>query len=1171
MRALTERLIKEIGFDQLAACVDNGLCPAVVSGVDGVHRAHAAAVLRRNLKRPLVVLCSDEAEQRRIAGDLEALTQEKAVLLSARDFMFYNVEGASRQHEQERLRALYGMLRGEGIVVATVDGALQRTMPPKLMANAALELKNGGSYDLGEVLALLTRAGYSRTDQVEGPGQFALRGGILDVFSPAEDEPFRCEFFGDEIDSMSFFDTATQRRTEAIDKALILPAAEALPALYDGEHGKGADGLLDALRDMLARLEKRKGALAELRKNILSDIERLETGRVLAADRYFELLYPMACALDFFPPDAVVVLSDPARLSERAKNYLWQLGEDASALLAAGVLEAGLVRFALDWESFCLRLEDFPVFMMESFSHSRYPVNPRKLFTFMAKQLPSYGGSVETAVGDITHYVQEKYVTIVLCRDERRAQILSNFLLEKGISVSIDYGFKGTPSPGACVIALGTLSAGMEYPAAKVAVITEGQFIEPSGLKKRRKKLPSNRERLQSFTDLSPGDLVVHEHHGIGRYVGIFKMTVDGMEKDYVKIAYAGTDCLYVPATQLDLVTKYIGGGEDTPVKLSKLGGADWQKAKMRAKAAAKEMARELLNLYAERQKVRGHAFSPDSVWQTEFEERFGYQETEDQLRCVEEIKRDMERPVPMDRLLCGDVGYGKTEVALRAVMKCILDGYQAAMLVPTTVLAQQHYVTALKRFSGYPVKIEMLSRFRTPSQAKNILKELETGAIDFIIGTHRLLQKDIKFRRLGLLIVDEEQRFGVAHKERLKEMAKSVDVLTLSATPIPRTLNMALSGIRDMSTLEEPPRDRQPVQTYVLEHDWSIICDAIRREVARGGQVYYLHNRVETIERTAARLSAMLDGITIDVAHGKMDEEQLGDVMERVASGEIQVLVCTTIIETGIDIPNVNTLIIEDADRLGLAQLHQLRGRVGRSPRRAYAYLTFRPGKALSEQAEKRLAAIREFAEFNSGFKIAMRDLEIRGAGNLLGAEQSGHMMNVGYDMYLKLLEEAVHEEKGEKKPVQAECSADLLVSANIPEKYVPSAEQRMDLYRRIARVRTEEEADEMIAELIDRFGDPPSETLALVNIALLRGRAAEAGIREIAQKDGWLRFKLSEFDMAAVSALYAMPEYKGRVRVEAGTEPNIALKIRGGRNILDEAAKFVKDYQSVAGKYKQ
>ncbi|HHT16562.1 MAG TPA: transcription-repair coupling factor [Papillibacter sp.] len=1172
MRALTELLIKEIGFDQLAAGVENGQCPAVVSGVDGIHRAHAAAVIRRNTKRPLVVLCSDETEQKRIAGDLEALTQEKAVLLRARDFMFYHVEGASRQHEQERLRALYAMLRGEGVIVATIDAVLQRTMPPLLMEKAVMELENGGTYPLDDVVHHLVQAGYSRTEQVEGPGQFALRGGILDVYSPAEEEPFRCEFFGDEIDSMSFFDTATQRRTEAINKALILPAAEALPALYDGEHGKGVEGLIGALGAVASRLERRKNALSELKKNIRSDMERLETGRILAAaDKYLELLYPMACAVDYFPVDAVVVLSDAARLAERAKNYLWQLGEDASSLLAAGILEAGLVRFAADWETFCLRLEEFPVFMMESFTHSRYPLNPRKIFTFTAKQLPSYGGSVETAVGDITHYVGEKYVTIVLCQDERRASILAEYLLEKGVSVSLDYEFRRTPAVGSCVIALGTLSAGMEYPAAKVAVITEGQFIEPSVLKKRRKKLPSNRERLQSFTDLSPGDLVVHEHHGIGRYVGIFKMTVDGLEKDYVKIAYAGTDSLYVPATQLDLVTKYIGGGEDAPIKLSKMGGADWQKAKVRAKTAAKEMARELLRLYAERQRAKGHAFAPDSVWQTEFEERFGYQETEDQLRCVEEIKGDMEKPVPMDRLLCGDVGYGKTEVALRAVMKCILDGHQAAMLVPTTVLAQQHYVTAMRRFSGYPVKIEVLSRFRTPSQVRNIIKELESGAIDLIIGTHRLLQKDIKFRKLGLLIVDEEQRFGVAHKERLKEMAKSVDVLTLSATPIPRTLNMALSGIRDMSTIEEPPRDRQPVQTYVLEHDWSIICDAIRREVARGGQVYYLHNRVDNIERTAARLSQMLEGITIDVAHGKMDEDQLGDVMERVSSGAVQVLVCTTIIETGIDIPNVNTLIIEDADKLGLSQLHQLRGRVGRSPRRAYAYLTFRQGKVLSEVAEKRLAAIREFAEFNSGFKIAMRDLEIRGAGNLLGSEQSGHIMDVGYDMYLKLLEEAVSEEKGEKKTLQTECSADLSVSANIPEKYVPSAEQRMDLYRRIARVRTEEEADEMIAELIDRYGDPPSETLALVNIALLRGNAADAGIREISQKAGWLRFKLSDFDMKVVSALYSLPEYKNRVRIEAGTEPNIALKLRGGKSILDEAAKFVKEYQTTTAKYKQ
>ena len=641
-------------------------------------------------------------------------------------------------------------------------------------------------------------------------------------------------------------------------------------------------------------------------------------------------------------------------------------------------------------------------------------------------------------------------------------------------------------------------------------------------------------------------------------------MLFRSVEKDYIKIAYAGTDSLYVPATQLDLVAKYIGGGEEKTVKLSKMGGADWSRVKTRAKAAAKEMARELVALYAERQRLKGHAFAPDSVWQTEFEEAFAYQETDDQLRCTEEIKSDMQTPVPMDRLLCGDVGYGKTEVALRAVMKCILDGYQVAILVPTTVLAQQHYVTVMRRFAGYPVNIEVLSRFRTPAQMKKAVREIESGAVDLVIGTHRLLQKDINFNKLGLLIVDEEQRFGVSHKERLKEMSRRVDVLTLSATPIPRTLNMALSGIRDMSTIEEPPRDRQPVQTYVMEYDENLLMDALRREVSRGGQAYFLHNRVENIDRVAARISEALEGISVAVAHGKMDEESLSDVMERMASGEVQVLVCTTIIETGIDIPNVNTLIIEDADKLGLAQLHQIRGRVGRSPRRAFAYLTFRRGKILTEVAEKRLSAIREFAEFNSGFKIAMRDLEIRGAGNLLGAEQSGHMLSVGYDMYLKLLEEAVLEERGEKAEKRVDCSVDITVSANIPEKYIPSGEQRIDIYRRVARIRTEEASDEMISELIDRYGDPPSEVIALVSIALLRGEAAQAGISEISQKAGWLRLKLTEFEMERVSALYNLSEYKGRVKIEAGTDPVIALRLRSGR-VMDEAVKFVRAYGRV------
>ena len=621
------------------------------------------------------------------------------------------------------------------------------------------------------------------------------------------------------------------------------------------------------------------------------------------------------------------------------------------------------------------------------------------------------------------------------------------------------------------------------------------------------------------------------------------------------------------PPTQLDLVSKYIGsGGENQTVRLNKLGGDQWQKAKAKAKAAAKDLAAGLIQLYAERKRRPGFAFAADSPWQKEFEESFEYAETDDQLRAIAEIKHDMESPAPMERLLCGDVGYGKTEVALRAAMKCILDGKQCAILVPTTVLARQHYQTAMRRFFGFPVEIALLSRYSTPGQKKDILKKTLAGSVDLLIGTHSLLQKSVVFKDLGLLIVDEEQRFGVSHKEKLKEMSKGVDVLTLSATPIPRTLNMALSGLRSMSTIEEPPRDRQPVQTFVMEQDEKAVCDAIRRELLRGGQVYYLHNRVENIEHVALRLQKLLGGgVSVGVAHGKMDEEQLSRVMDDMVEGKIQVLVCTTIIETGIDIPNVNTLIVEDADKLGLAQLHQLRGRVGRSARRASAYLLYRPEKALTEIAEKRLTAIREFAEFNAGFQIAMRDLEIRGAGNLLGAEQSGHMMDVGYDMYLKLLEEAVLEEKGEKPPVRTECAADLSVTANIPEKYVPSAEQRMDLYRRIALIRTEADADDLTDELIDRFGDPPSAVNALIHVALLRGEAGRAGISDISQKGNMLYFKVENFDMETLSALYAQKEFKNRVKLEAGREPRLGLKLRPGARPIPEARALVEAWNKL------
>ena len=612
-------------------------------------------------------------------------------------------------------------------------------------------------------------------------------------------------------------------------------------------------------------------------------------------------------------------------------------------------------------------------------------------------------------------------------------------------------------------------------------------------------------------------------------------------------------------------MSKYIGGGgEDSNVKLNKIGSDAWQKTKAKARKAAKDMAGELIQLYAARKRQSGYAFSADAPWQKEFEDNFPYPETDDQLRCIADIKHDMESPIPMDRLLCGDVGFGKTEVALRAVMKAVMDGKQVAILVPTTVLAQQHYQTAVARFRGFPVTIDVLSRFRTPKMQQQTLQKLRAGSVDLIIGTHKLLQKTVQFKDLGLLIVDEEQRFGVSHKERLKELSKGVDVLTLSATPIPRTLNMALSGIRDMSTIEQPPADRYPVQTFVMEYSEPIVDDAIRREIERGGQVYYLHNRTETIDQCAAAIKRRIPGISVGVAHGQMGEDALGDVMQSMAEGEIQVLVCTTIIETGLDIPNANTLIIENADRFGLSQLHQLRGRVGRSTRHAYAYFTYRPEKNLTEVAEKRLSAIRDFAEFGSGFKIAMRDLEIRGAGNLLGAEQSGHMSSVGYDMYLKLLDEAVLEEKGEA-PKAPECTADLNVTANVDKDYVSRGEERMDLYRRMAAIRSQEDADDLLDEIVDRYGEPPKGVLNLIDIALLRAKARQVGIKDIRQKSGDVLFTLSNLNFEAVGALCSDPDYKQRVTFLASAkEPTLRFKLANGVDSLKQSKLFVEHYTS-------
>ena len=1163
MKLLTQILSGVPEFPRLLAALDSGGCPAAVSGLSAVHRAHFAAGIWQQTGRPVVLLCADETEADRLAEDLTAFTGQAVRRLSARDFTFHNAAVVSRQWEHRRLSALRALAAGESpLTVCTVESLLQRTLPRTLLTQCAQMLRVGESHDLPELAERLSAAGYTRCEQVEGVGQFALRGGILDVFSPAFDRPVRAEFFGDEIDSMGLFDVSSQRRTVNLREAEILPASEVLPQFAPG----GFPGLLEALDGLIARVEKSKPSHPALLATLNEDRERFQAGVAFpAVDRYLALIYPqMATAADYLPEDAVVLFCESPRVAERAKHYLWRLEEDVKTLLEGGQVSGELAVYARTMEELCRVLGDYPVCFLDSFASSSYPLRPRVMLDVMAKQLPSYGASLETAAGDLRHYQGAGFGAVVLAGGEQRCLNLQSLLREEKVRSAVDFALHDLPGPGQAVLCVGGLSAGFEYPDAKLAVLTEGR---PAAPRKPRPKKQTNRQKLDSYADLSPGDLVVHEHHGIGRYVGMVKMTADGVQKDYVKINYAGADVLYVPATQLDLVSKYIGAGENVEAKkLSKLGGADWEKAKTRAKKAVADLAKGLIQLYAERQRLPGYAFSPDSPWQKEFEDQFEYTETDDQLRCIAEIKRDMEKAAPMDRLLCGDVGYGKTEVAFRAIMKCVLDGKQAAILAPTTVLARQHYLTAKRRFAKFPVEIDVVSRFRTAGQMRATLQKLQAGKIDLLIGTHRLFQKDVKFKDLGLLVVDEEQRFGVAHKEKLKELSKQVDVLTLSATPIPRTLNMALSGIRDMSTLEEPPQDRLPVQTYVLEHDWGVLADAMKRELERGGQVYYLHNRVETIERTAARIQALLPEARIGVGHGKMTQEELSDVMSHMTDGDLDILVCTTIIETGIDIPNANTLIIEDADHLGLAQLHQIRGRVGRSARRASAYMTYRRGKVLTEVAAKRLGAIREFAEFGSGFKIAMRDLEIRGAGNVLGPEQSGFLLSVGYDMYLKLLEEAVLEERGEKPELRAECAADLTVAASIPDRYVPSPEQRMDLYRRIARIRSEEEADDLVDELVDRYGDPPRPVNNLISVALLRAAAAKCGVTEIAQRGERLNFTLRDPDLARVSAIAGRPAYRGRLLFSAGDKPYLSLKVKKGEDPVKLSSKLIEEYGAAA-----
>lgn len=1150
--------------------------------------------------RPVLVVCPEEKECLRLASICTVLGL-RAAFYPVRDLNFYNMT-ASREFEHNRLGILFGITGGLfDVILTTPDSALGYTMPPSALSEHLITVSLEGSADAGagaggvEALAMrLSAAGYIRADAassetlgrsglVEGPGQFAVRGGIVDVYAPSMrivradgsrgggSFALRIEFFGDEIDRMGLFDTATQRVTEQIRSATLAPARELLAGRAELEE-------IEAAVRLLRRRTKDQRVMDELDGELSAIGTALESGsEVRFLDKYISLVYSeKTCLLDYFSPMTLCLIRGNAAVNDRLKAAEWHAAKEAEEMVTSGVIAGKYAEYsapALALSSFISR---HTTVLLDSLMQGMSGAELGGLYGFRTKHALSCAGNDMLLREELENYFKSGCRVVIMAGSEASAANYAGLLREWGYSAR-DAGDGSSLDPDtigrgeAAVISEAPVSP-FEMTVPRIAIITvladaRAGAVSASSRARKRKKRDSATEQIMSYADLSVGDYVVHESHGIGRYLGITTMEVDGVTRDYVTIQYAGSDRLFMPVEKLDKVSKYIGArADDDTLRLSKFGGAEWGKTKAKTKASLKNIAKELIKLYAERMRRPGFAFPKDDDFQRDFESAFEYEETSAQLDATEDIKEDMEKPRPMDRLLCGDVGYGKTEVALRAAYKAIVAGKQVALLVPTTILALQHYQTATSRMRAFAVNVEMLSRFLTDKQQKKIIADIARGDIDLIIGTHRLLSNDIKFSDLGLLIVDEEQRFGVAQKEKIKQAAGNVDVLSLSATPIPRTLNMAMTGIRDISVLDEAPGDRMPVQTYVLEHDDIIIMDAIKRELRRGGQVFYLHNTVETIDGVAAKIAKEIPEATVVTAHGKMDKERLEAIWADMTAGKIDVLVCTTIIETGVDVPNANTLIVDSAHRMGLSQLHQLRGRVGRSSRRAYAYFTYPRGRALSEIAEKRLEAIREYAEFGAGFRIALRDLEIRGAGSILGAEQHGHLDDVGYDMYVKLLNEAVLEEKGEKPAERTECTVTISQDAYLPASYVPSGAQRMALYKRIAHITSQQDADELYDELLDRYGEPPAATGTLLDIALLRHRAELCGITAVTQSGGDIRIVPSEFDPLIWQELSAsMPS---RLRAVLGSTTYVTLRLRSGEDAVGIINRLFEKYIEIRDK---
>lgn len=1108
--------------------------PIAISGLVDVEKLHVLAGIFNETKRPMVLVTYNEIQARKLYQDLKKLIKQ-TYFFPKKEITSYDYVAQSKEIEYKRIDVLNKMYLAKQqkepiIIVTTIEAVMQKMIAKDTLYQNVIDFKVGKTYLLDGIKEKLVGLGYERSDLIENKGQFSIRGGIVDV-GLSEKIGVRIEFWGDEVDSIRFFQISSQRSTEMLKEITIFPAHELI-----------VQDLSEAVKNIQEKYPEE-----------IEDIELIKNGDYISKiNKYFNEFYEnQASFLDYMSDEYLLLLDEKSKINQRKTNII----EDNNKLIASLVEKEKFVPEAIkNISKFEYNFEEKQIIYLEQNDSIK---NIQKYY-FETREINFYNLQLDLLLADIVTYQKNKKKVVLLAGNEISAKKLCDILKENQINYKYEQEAENV-KPGEIIVTIGGFSSGFEnYDLNLIVISLQNNFEEPV---KRKKKLSSTFKDSEKivFADLKPGDIVVHQTHGIGQFIGVNTITADGVTKDYIKIKYRNDDILYVPTNSLDSVRKYIGGGDNSSPRLNKLGGKEWSATTSKVKKNLEAVAKDLIELYAKRQKIKGFSFSPDTPWQKQFEDSFPYTETDDQLRCIQDVKKDMEKPQPMDRLLCGDVGYGKTEVAIRAAFKAVMDQKQVAYLVPTTILANQQYEEFKTRMQEFAINVELLNRFKTKKEQDEIIKKLKLGEVDVVVGTHRLLSEDVNFKDLGLLIIDEEHRFGVKDKEKIKKLRTNIDVLTMTATPIPRTLHMSIVGVRDMSVIYEPPHNRKPVQTYVLEYDQEVITEAITKEIEKGGQVFYLFNQVEGIEKKANEISMLVPEAKVGFAHGKMSGRELEEIMESFINQEINVLVCTTILESGIDIPNANTIIVENADRLGLAQLYQIRGRVGRSDKQAYAYVTYKRDKLLSEVADKRLKAIKEFTEFGSGFKIAMRDLEIRGAGSMLGEMQHGHMEQVGYDTYCKLLDEVIKEMQGIEVVEEQDVQIDLAVSSYIPDNFIENSSQKIEIYQNIALCRTEEELQNVIDEVIDRYGRLPKELENLIDIARIKQLARKANILKIAQRENGIVFYFVKEKIKPEMVNTLITKYPMLVKFSNAVEPYVTLRIKENENIIEKAKEFL------------